>query len=111
MPQPDSITFEKQFPACIEVKGLVQGKPMEWARELLREGGKTTTGRTKEIVFLAEQADHAVREGREIVLPLICSYGAERLWFESLHHKPKKKEDSTPRRPSRFGRLPRLYCV
>lgn len=101
-PQPDSTTFEKQFPAAIEAEGLVQGQPIRWARELLREGGKTTTGRTKEIVSLSEQADHAVREGKEIVLPLICSYGAERLWFESLHYKPKKKEGTAPRRPSRF---------
>ncbi|HET6841084.1 MAG TPA: AAA family ATPase [Candidatus Angelobacter sp.] len=102
IPQPDSTTFEKQFPAVIDVQGLVQGQPIQWVRELLREGGKTTTGRTKEIVSLAEQADQAVREGKKIVLPLICSYGAERLWYESLHHKPKKKDDITPRRPSRF---------
>lgn len=101
-PQPDSTTFEKQFPAAIEVHGLVQGQPVQWTRQLLREGGKTTTGRTREIVSLAEQADHAVREGKEIILPLICSYGAERLWYESMHYKPKKKEDPTPRRPSRF---------
>ena len=100
---PDSTTFEKQFPARIEAKGLVQGKSIEWSRELLREGGKTTTGRTKEIASLAEQADHAVRDGKEVVLPLICSYGAERLWFEYFHRdQPKKKDDSTPRRPSRF---------
>jgi predicted ATP-binding protein involved in virulence len=103
IPHPDSTTFEKQFPARIEAKGLVQGQPIEWSRELLREGGKTTTGQTREIASLAEQADHAVREGKEIVLPLICSYGAERLWFESFHHnKPKKKDDTAPRRPSRF---------
>jgi predicted ATP-binding protein involved in virulence len=100
--QPDSTTFEKQFPAVIEVQGLVQGRPVQWARELLREGGKTTTGRTAEIVSLAEKVDDAVREGKEVVLPLICSYGAERLWFESLHHRPRKKEGITPRRPSRF---------
>jgi predicted ATP-binding protein involved in virulence len=99
---PDSTTFEKQFPARIEAKGLVQGQPIEWSRELLREGGKTTIGKTKEIVSLAEQADHAVRDGKKVVLPLICSYGAERLWFESSHHKPKKRDDATPRRPSRF---------
>jgi predicted ATP-binding protein involved in virulence len=102
VPQPDSTTFEKQFPSSIEAKGLVQGQPIQWARELLREGGKTTTGRTKEIASLAEKADHAVREGKEIILPLICSYGTERLWFESSHYKPKKKEGTTPRRPSRF---------
>src|SRR5271165_4967297 len=93
IPHLDSTTFEKQFPARIEAKGLVQGQPIEWSRELLREGGKTTTGRTKEIASLAEQADHAVREGKEVTLPLICSYGAERLWFESFHlNKPKKKD-------------------
>jgi predicted ATP-binding protein involved in virulence len=103
IPHPDSTTFEKQFPARIGTKGLVQGKTIEWSRELLREGGKTTTGRTKEIASLAEQADQAVREGKEVVLPLICSYGAERLWFESFHlNRPKKKDDITPRRPSRF---------
>jgi predicted ATP-binding protein involved in virulence len=102
IPQPDSTTFEKQFPAQIEAGGQVLGQSIRWARELLREGGKTTTGRTKEIVALAEEADRTVREGKEIVLPLICSYGAERLWFESMHYKPKKKEGTTPRRPSRF---------
>lgn len=103
IPHPDSTTFEKQFTARIEAKGLVQGQRIEWSRELLREGGKTTTGGTKEIASLAEQADHAVREGKEVVLPLICSYGAERLWFESFHlNKPKKKDDTTPLRPSRF---------
>jgi predicted ATP-binding protein involved in virulence len=102
-PQPDSTTFEKQFPIRIEAKGLVQGQPVLWARELQREGGKTTSAEAKQIAALAEQADHAVREGREIVLPLFCSYGAERLWFESFHlNKPRKKEDTTPRRPSRF---------
>lgn len=102
VPQPDSTTFEKQFPVVIEVQAFVQGQSVQWARKLLREGGKTTTGRTKEVVVLAEQADHAVREGREIVLPLICSFGAERLWYESAHYKPRKKDDAAPRRPSRF---------
>ncbi len=27
VPQPDSTTFEKQFPSSIEAKGLVQGQP------------------------------------------------------------------------------------
>lgn len=100
--QPDSVTFEKQFPSVIEVTASVQGQTIEWARELLREGGKTTTGKTKQIASLAEHADKAVRENHEVLLPLICSYGAERLWYEASHYKPKKKEDTTPRRPSRF---------
>jgi predicted ATP-binding protein involved in virulence len=99
----DTATFEKQFPSRIEARGVVLGDPVNWARELSREGGKTTTGEAKEISSLAERADTDVRDGREITLPLICSYGTERLWFESRHYnKPSKKGDTTPKRPSRF---------
>ena len=42
-----------------------------WRGELLREGGKTTTGQTKEIVSLAEQADQAVREGGDEGKPIV----------------------------------------
>jgi predicted ATP-binding protein involved in virulence len=99
----DTTTFEKQFPSRVEIRGVVLGQSTQWARELSREGGKTTTGEAKEIARLAEHADSEVRTGKDITLPLICSYGTERLWFESSHRtKPKKKEDTSPRRPSRF---------
>ena len=42
-------------------------EPIQWADELLREGGRTTAGRTKEIVSLAEQADHAVNARRRTI--------------------------------------------
>jgi predicted ATP-binding protein involved in virulence len=99
----DSTTFEKQFPSRIEARGDVLGRSIQWARELSREGGKTTTGEAKEIVNLAKYADGEVRTSKDITLPLLCSYGTERLWFETRHRtKPKRKEDTAPRRPSRF---------
>lgn len=99
----DTATFEKQFPSRIEAQGVVLGASINWARELSREGGKTTTVEAKEISILAEGADMDVRNGKEITLPLICSYGTERLWFESRHHnKSSKKGDISPKRPSRF---------
>src|SRR5271165_1751906 len=98
----DSTTFEKQFPSRIEARGLVLGQPLEWARELSREGGRTTTAEAKELTRIAEGADATVRSGGDITLPLICTYGTERLWFESRHAKPNKKEDTHAHRPSRF---------
>jgi DNA repair exonuclease SbcCD ATPase subunit len=46
-PHADSYTFEKQFPARIECTGFVMGRKMQWARELQREGGRTTTSDAK----------------------------------------------------------------
>ena len=44
----DSTTFEKQFPARIEAQGTVLAQEVAWARELNREGGRTTTAEAKE---------------------------------------------------------------
>jgi predicted ATP-binding protein involved in virulence len=98
----DSYTFEKQFPSRIECAGVVMGKRISWARELQREGGRTTTAAAKPIIEIASQAEKRVRAGEEITLPLICNYGTERLWYEATHHAPKPAPNGGARRPSRF---------
>jgi predicted ATP-binding protein involved in virulence len=98
----DSYTFEKQFPARIEGAGLVMGRHISWARELQREGGRTTTVNAKSIVEVASEAERRVRAGEQITLPLICSYGTERLWFEKGHHTPSSGANGTGRMPSRL---------
>ena len=98
----DIITFEKQFPSRVEAQGVVLAREVTWARELNREGGRTTTAEAKELSDLASDADQRVRNGESLTLPVICSYGTERLWFESRHRKKPKKEDSSPEWPSRF---------
>jgi predicted ATP-binding protein involved in virulence len=97
----DSVTFEKQFPAKVEACGLVMGKKISWSRELNRDGGRTTTFNAKELSGTASETDRKVRAGEEVDLPLVCSYGTERLWWESRHHKKKGNEPSKLR-PSRF---------
>lgn len=99
-PHADSYTFEKQFPARIECTGFVMGRKMQWARELQREGGRTTTSDAKAISEAAADAAKRVRAGEDITLPLICVYGTERLWFEKTHHKPKS--GSARHKPSRL---------
>jgi predicted ATP-binding protein involved in virulence len=97
----DSVAFEKQFPSRVEASGIVMGRELSWNRELNKEGGRTTTAGAKELTTVAAEADRKVREGQEVDLPLVCSYGTERLWWESRHPK-RKNDDSSKVRPSRF---------
>src|SRR5208282_3815240 len=69
----DTYSFEKQFPCRIEARGLVMGKELTWARELSREGGRTSSGDAKAISIVAGEAERSVRSGEEITIPLICT--------------------------------------
>jgi predicted ATP-binding protein involved in virulence len=101
-PHEDSFSFERQFVSRIECSGVVMGKPLTWARELRREGGRTTSVDAKTISDAASEAERRVRAGDNITLPLICAYGTERLWFEKGHHTRKTGREDTKRMPSRF---------
>jgi predicted ATP-binding protein involved in virulence len=98
----DTWTFEKQFPTRIECTGIVMGQGIRWARELKREGGRTTTSDAKAISDVAADAERRVRAGEDITLPLICVYGTERLWFEKAHYIRKAGAEATRSKPSRL---------
>lgn len=98
----DRLTFEKQFPARVEAQGQVLGKELIWAREMGREGGRTTTSGAKALSEVARDAERAVRAGKDITLPLLCSFGTERLWVETPHREKAKKEGSAQPLPSRL---------
>jgi len=109
-PHTDRFTFEKQFPARIEATGQVLGRSLDWAREMGREGGRTTTGEAKALFEAAKQAEQAVQAGTGITLPLLCSFGTERLWFETQHKKSNRKEINSRSKPSRLdGYVDCLY--
>lgn len=98
----ENLAFERQFPSRIEVRGLVMGQRLSWARELSHEGGRTTSAEAKDFVQVAGEADLMVRSRREVILPLLCSYGTERLWRETRRPPAKKKGDTKLQLPSRF---------
>jgi predicted ATP-binding protein involved in virulence len=77
------------------------GQRITWARELQREGGRTTTANAKAINDIAAETERRVRAGEDVTIPLVCNYGTERLWFEKVHYKAKA-ETSTKVRPSRL---------
>ena len=98
----DSWSFEKQFPTQVKVRGQAMGRNLIWARELSREGGRTHYVNARSISDVASKAEQRLRDGQDVVLPLICAYGVERLWFEVGHRKIKTSEPSMLKRPSRF---------
>jgi predicted ATP-binding protein involved in virulence len=54
------------------------------------------------LVTIAKEADRKVRTREIVTIPLICSYGNERLWYESPHKKIAKKKSTATELPSRF---------
>ncbi len=97
----DTTRFEPQYPSIVEAFGLVMGQHVSWIRDLARPEGRTSTAGAKELTGISLEADRKIRDGVDVDLPLICSYGVERLWYET-HHREKKGDHSTKSRPSRL---------
>lgn len=100
--QNDVYRFEKQFPSRIVTHGHVMDKDLVWTRELNSEGGRTTSSKSQGISKSAIETQQSVQAGQKITLPLICTYGTERLWFEATHRKNTQKEATKSERPSRL---------
>lgn len=92
--------FEPQFPVEVSARGVVIGKRVEWTRSLAREGGRTTRADASSMRDLAEARAREVRSGAARPLPLICHYGAGRLWKEPKDMAPEGDEE-----PVRYSRL------
>ena len=95
-------SFRQEFECRVRAHGEVQGQQITWMRELKSRGGKTTRKEASSIERLAKMA----RTSKEIAaLPLLCSFGTERLWYETQHRASRKKtqEAAIKRRfPTRF---------
>jgi len=70
-------------------------------RELVREGGRTKWVLSKALADVASETERRVRAGEQITIPLVCSYGTERLWFEKGHWKAETFENKRDK-PSRL---------
>jgi predicted ATP-binding protein involved in virulence len=94
----DFYTFEKQFPSRIEEYGHMGDQSLSWARELTHEGGRTTAKDANDIISVATEAERRLRSGEDVTLPLICTYGCERLWYESRRTTRKEAASQLPSR-------------
>lgn len=82
--------FEPQFPVRLEAAGTFSGEALNWARERTSVSGRTKYVEAKNVSSAAHEAASIVRAGGPITLPLICSYGTERLWLETEHRKDRQ---------------------
>lgn len=101
-PHGDVVSFEKQFPVRVECEGVVMGRTVSWSRELARDHGRTTTVSAKALTAIAEEADGLVRKNESVTLPLVCTYGTERLWWETPQRRRASKKEPVKQYPSRF---------
>jgi predicted ATP-binding protein involved in virulence len=97
----DSARFEPQYPSIVQAFGFVMGEDVSWTRDLAHLGGRTSTAGAKELTWISSEAYGKVRDGVDVDLPLICSYGAERLWYET-RHRERKGDHFVKSRPSRL---------
>ena len=86
------VIFSPRPPTSVEADGLVLGNLISWCRVLGSEKGRTTTAEAKGIKALAEQAQHRVREGADITLPVVAYYGAGRAWQTIKQTKATRQE-------------------
>lgn len=98
----DFISFEKQFPARVECEGVVLGRQVSWSRDLASDHGRTTTVGARALTKISEEADSMVRKGEPVTLPLVCTFGTERLWYETTQRKRANKKEPVKQYPSRF---------
>ncbi|WP_295391440.1 AAA family ATPase [uncultured Thiodictyon sp.] len=76
------VQWERVYPCEVKAHGWVQGQEINWSRSLNTPNGRTTYGEATDIKRIATEADQAIREGKDIPLPLISYYGTGRLWQE-----------------------------
>lgn len=77
-----SVQWEHLYPCEVGAYGYVREKNISWRRSLNSPSGRTTYGDANEIKRIATEADHAIRTGGNLALPLISYYGTGRLWQE-----------------------------
>lgn len=98
----DSHTFERKLPVRLEASGEVMGNSLKWARERIGEKGGTKYSEARSVYGAAREAYRKVHDKEEVTLPMICSYGTERLWFESRHRQNSRSKEGKNGQPSRF---------
>jgi predicted ATP-binding protein involved in virulence len=76
------LTAEPQFPVVVASTGQVDGKAVEWCRDLSSDEGRTTRQFAGDIQQIAADMHQRVSGGDASILPIISFYGTGRLWLQ-----------------------------
>ncbi len=71
------------YPVSISCEGTVNEQKILWTRSIEKNGGRTTRKQAHQIIDVSEQLQERVRKGKDVVLPLIAYYGADRFWLQN----------------------------
>jgi predicted ATP-binding protein involved in virulence len=100
-----------QYPVSVDAGGVVDGKPLQWARSLSEPTkGRITRTKPKEAQDMAEASRlMGIRaiDGWDDSLPLISYYGADRLWNEPKDMQKRRKDDLRQRDPHEMATAPK----
>lgn len=78
-----TVDRQPQYPVSISCVGDMNDKTVQWARKLIKENGKTTTGEASVIREISAEWQKRIRGGdKNVTLPLISYYSTGRLWMQ-----------------------------
>lgn len=87
------LDIQEQYPVRVKAIGELDHTAFSWAREINGEGGSTTSKHAKELIDYASSIQSKIRNGEEVVLPVISYYGTQRLWIQKDERASKLKHN------------------
>lgn len=72
--------MEPQYPLNITAVGTVNGRNIEWSRNVNSSKSGTTIKDAKPLTLIGEGLQRAVTDNEPVVLPVLAYYGTGRLW-------------------------------
>jgi predicted ATP-binding protein involved in virulence len=78
-------TLEPQYPLVVSCQGVVDANEISWTWKLLMIDHKNRRPKVEispNIQIISEQLLEKVREGEDVLLPLVAYYGTGRLWLQ-----------------------------
>lgn len=91
------IDVQPQYPVLIEADGMIANEPINWARILRNQSGRTVLYESENFKRLATSYSKRTAQGdASLILPIVSYYGTGRLWAQ-MKEKPKDTLAKTSR--------------
>ena len=84
---------EYGLPVVVEAKGIVDHQRIVWRRELVSLNGRTQSRGAAAIKNIGLAYDKSIREGQQIILPVLAYYATGRLFKEARNKKEKPSKN------------------
>lgn len=87
------LDIQEQYPVEVITEGIIDDENIRWAREINNYGGTTTSKNSKVIAAYAKRLEDKVRNGEEVILPVVSYYTTQRLWVTKNESVSKIKSN------------------